>query len=250
MKSTNSFRNISGIYKITNKINNKSYIGQSTKVKNRIAVHRRAARTLVISKAILKYGVDNFEFEVLLYCEIHELDRYEKELIGIYNTASPNGYNIELGGHENKVVSEETKKKLSEQRKGWYVGEKNPFYGKKHNEESKRIMSETHKGKIISDEHKKIISEISKLRKGILSPSYGKKGEACPAYGRKLSDEAKRKISESRIGAKNPNSKKVKINGITYDTIVSAAIALNINTPTVTYRLKSKKQKYSDYILL
>lgn len=45
-----------------------------------------------------------------------------------------------------KVTSEESKKKMSEAKKEKYIGEKNPFYGKQHTEETKKINAEAHKG--------------------------------------------------------------------------------------------------------
>ena len=52
------------IYKITNKINNKIYIGQTNNIKRRFNSHKNNKRS-VISKAINKYGVENFTFEII-----------------------------------------------------------------------------------------------------------------------------------------------------------------------------------------
>ncbi len=69
-----------GIYKITNKINNKSYIGQSVNIKRRWAEHRLLHRdeSLSLKRAMRKYGIENFTFEVLEKCSIGEL--CEKEV--------------------------------------------------------------------------------------------------------------------------------------------------------------------------
>lgn len=82
-----------GIYKITNKINNKSYIGQSVHIEIRWREHIRKGN--LIHKAIKKYGVNNFTFEILEECKINELNEKEEYYIKKYNTIIPNGYNIE-----------------------------------------------------------------------------------------------------------------------------------------------------------
>ena len=84
--------------------------------------------------------------------------------------------------HLNKLVSDETKKKLSESKRGKYLGENAPFYGKKHTEEAKIKISKKNKGRIVSEETKKILS------------IYGK--------NKILSEETKKKISESKRGIK------------------------------------------------
>lgn len=57
-----------GIYKITNNINNKIYIGQSVHIKRRWAEHCKPSSDSLISKAIKKYGKDNFTFEIIEKC--------------------------------------------------------------------------------------------------------------------------------------------------------------------------------------
>lgn len=53
-----------GIYMITNKLDGKKYIGKSVRLHTRWNEHKRATSNTAISKAIRKYGVDNFEFQV------------------------------------------------------------------------------------------------------------------------------------------------------------------------------------------
>lgn len=95
-----------GIYKITNKINNHSYIGLSTHIEDRWNYHknpynwkRESNKTLY--KAIIKYGIDNFQFEVLEECSPEQLDEKEKYYIELYDTYY-NGYNITSGGENNQ----------------------------------------------------------------------------------------------------------------------------------------------------
>lgn len=94
-----------GIYKITNKLNNHSYIGLSTKVEERWKYHqspynqqRESYKSLY--KAFEKYGIENFTFEILEECPIQELGEKEKYYIAKYDTYK-NGYNMTTGGEDN-----------------------------------------------------------------------------------------------------------------------------------------------------
>lgn len=92
-------KKICGIYKITNKINGKMYIGQSIDIKTRWKHHLYTkSRDTQLTKAIQKYGKDNFIFEII--CEIPEsvLDLYEISYIKYYETYK-NGYNMTEGGN-------------------------------------------------------------------------------------------------------------------------------------------------------
>lgn len=101
-----------GIYKFTNKINNKSYIGQSVNIDARRRQHIATSYyplsntyNTAFHKAIRKYGVDNFNFEVLTICNIEELDALEKYYISKYNSIVPNGYNMTPGGENARSVN-------------------------------------------------------------------------------------------------------------------------------------------------
>lgn len=80
-----------GIYKITNKINGKIYIGQSTNIMSRWDKHCRQALNKekereplnLLHKAIRKYGVTNFYFEIEEICDKDLLDQKEKEYIAL-----------------------------------------------------------------------------------------------------------------------------------------------------------------------
>lgn len=90
------------IYKITNLINNKIYIGK-TSAKNpnrRWNEHKSIAKNQIkpsqpITRAIKKYGVNNFKYEIILTCSNHtELSQRERDLIYKFNSFAPKGYNI------------------------------------------------------------------------------------------------------------------------------------------------------------
>lgn len=83
-----------GVYKITNLINGKSYIGQSVHIERRWKEHQQPNAMSTIGLAIKKYGVNNFSFEVLEELPIGLLDEKEQYYIEKYNTVVPNGYNV------------------------------------------------------------------------------------------------------------------------------------------------------------
>jgi group I intron endonuclease len=86
------------VYKITNNINNKVYIGQSNNVERRFREHiGTSSFTSLIHRAILKYGVENFSLEVLYIGE--DYNNQEKYFIAKYNSIEE-GYNILPGGQD------------------------------------------------------------------------------------------------------------------------------------------------------
>ena len=100
---------IVGIYKITNLINGKIYVGQSIDIADRWKQHiykafncNEKAYTSAIHNAFRKYGVENFKLEIIEECLAEELDSKEKFWIKELNSLYPNGYNILPGGQKGK----------------------------------------------------------------------------------------------------------------------------------------------------
>lgn len=124
-------------------------------------------------RAIQKYGWDNFEHEILLEgLTKEEAELAERLFIGYWDlTNRDKGYNIDNGGYGWGKHSEETRHKMSQQRKGKYAGENNPMYGRKHSEESKRKMSEARLGRKYSEETKR---RMSVAKRGKRYPNCGK----------------------------------------------------------------------------
>ena len=132
------------IYKITNKKNGKSYIGQTIRtLKERIKEHKKK-NTSLISKAIRKYGMKSFNVCILEECfTLDNLNKREMYWIKEMNTVNPNGYNLCEGGGGtlSREVSYESKLKMSKsQIKRNMKGHKNPFYGMKHTNETRQKM--------------------------------------------------------------------------------------------------------------
>ena len=107
-----------GIYKIVNNINGKIYIGQSDNIARRWRQHRNRAsfstndEHIVLYRAIKKYGINNFSFEVVEECSREQLNEKEKYYIKLYNSEVPNGYNLTSGGNSSfkmKLTLEQVK---------------------------------------------------------------------------------------------------------------------------------------------
>ena len=102
-----------GIYLITNKVNGKVYVGQSVDIHRRWIEHLRSGQpdkypnkherdaNTPLHKAMAKYGVENFQIEILEECSKEQLD--ERERFWIQNKHSfidEEGYNLSLGGQD------------------------------------------------------------------------------------------------------------------------------------------------------
>lgn len=96
------------IYLITNKINNRVYIGQTKRnIEQRWKEHLRHCELnngQILGKAILKYGIDNFMIQELEQCDDTKLDEREKFWIKEYNSYY-NGYNATYGGSSNFIMT-------------------------------------------------------------------------------------------------------------------------------------------------
>ena len=134
----------SGIYKWTNKLTNDIYIGQSKDLSKRFIKYfnlsyLRDRNSLIISRALIKYGYSNFSLEILEYCDEAELLIREQYYFDKLNPK----YNIlkVAGSSLNYNHTQETKAKISNSLKGVYVKEKSPLFGKVHTKETKALMS-------------------------------------------------------------------------------------------------------------
>ena len=198
------------IYKITNKINLKIYIGKcQCTVEERFKQHcYRAVHWYDkeqnfrshLYPAMNQDGIENFEVETLEECPNNILGTREKYYIKLYNALdSTVGYNIAAGGEsfwEGHHHTDETKQKISEH-------SAKVLLGKHLSEETKQKLSEAHKGKCFrqdfhhTDETKQKLSKI-------------KKGKTSAFKGKKHSEETKRKLSKQRLGKKFSEETKLK----------------------------------------
>lgn len=163
------------IYKVTNTINGKVYIGQTiNSLSRRWNGHCGSRSKSAISLAIKKYGKENFIIkEIDGANSLTELNYLEEHYIYINNCIAPNGYNLTNGGL-NHIRSEETRKKLSIA----HTGRPSPRKGILMSDEQKSKL----KGRVFTKEHRDNIGKTSK--------------------GRYPSEESRRKMSKSRMGNK------------------------------------------------
>lgn len=161
------------IYKITNNLNGKSYIGLKSKTVEESEDYYGSGK--LINQAIEKYGKENFSKEILerninSYEILNDREIYWIEHFNTFNE----GYNLTKGGQGNlgRVTSKETKAKLREAAKKQF---KSP----------------------VSEETRRKISEKAKLRKGRPVSEETKLKLAKAATGRKMSKETKLKMSKS-----------------------------------------------------
>ena len=84
----NEFKHKSGIYRLVNKLNNKSYIGSAKDLKTRFLVYfsknRLTKSNMSIYKAIIKYGYINFRVKIIEYCEKDILIKREQDYLNMY----------------------------------------------------------------------------------------------------------------------------------------------------------------------
>lgn len=161
--------NIYSIYKATNIITRKVYIGFDSNWPHRILAHKSNSKKYKskLYQSINKHGWSNFQWEVIYQSKDreHTINVMEKFFIEDYDSFKC-GYNSTLGGEGTfgKKQSEYNKKLLSESRKG----SGNPNYGKKASEETRRKRSQTLTGRKCDEEKKKKISATRKGKKLVL----------------------------------------------------------------------------------
>ncbi len=156
----NNSNEITGvIYKFQNNLNNKIYIGQTRKERDRYNSHVNCKNPLYeLDRAIKYYGIENFTYEIIESFKSDNLDevnswmdKREEYYIFFYNSLSPNGYNL-LSNRHHPEFSEVTKEKISTS----CLGSNNGFYGKKHSEETRKRMSESAKKRGNNNSYEKI----------------------------------------------------------------------------------------------
>ena len=175
---------MTGIYKITNKINGKFYIGLSNNIKRRWGEHKTPKninKTTNIAKAFRKYGIENFEFEVIEICEVDKLA--EREMYHIEKLKPE--YNMNEGGVGNlgvelsdefklhlkncgkkqweSMTEEDKKRQISNNLKGPRIGHpvseetreklRLQNLGKKQSKETSKKISDALKGKPRENKH-------------------------------------------------------------------------------------------------
>lgn len=178
------------IYKITNKINGKIYVGKHKYDKPEIDESYWCSGSYIM-RSINKYGTENFTRELICICEtLEELNEKEKYWISTLNSMDKNiGYNLTRGGD------------------GTYLcGESNYAYGTKRSTEDKERLSKKLKSiwsdpnsVFNSDEYRMRLSQSGKNRKESLTRN---QNISLAKMGHEVSEECRAKISEKISGSK------------------------------------------------
>jgi len=205
------------IYKTTNLVNGKIYIGQTIGDRpNYIGSGR------LFLKAVKKYGKENFKREILEYCDnVEQMNEREIIWIAKYDSTNPSiGYNLCGGGGGRGGIHPSTRKKISEANKG----EKNPNYKKNFTKEHRQNLSKANKGKKngpLSEKHRKKLSESLRNSEAFKAANLKRRGQkrtketrermSKGMKGVKRSEQAKKNISESLKGRIISDNQKTKL---------------------------------------
>lgn len=224
----------SGIYKITNLINSKFYIGSSKNCRCRknqhfsdLKLNKHCNRYL--QRSYNKYGKENFKFEILENCEIDQLlileQKYIDELKPQYNLGSVVGGDTMSNNPNKAEICAKISKTLKER-----------FASMTPEERSRKSYMSPEEIKQRYGGRTKEKSPTSKC---------GKSYFVCPICG----IEKRKNSTQDRKNCKKCMPKrKVKIDNIIYDNVIIAAEKLNVHRNTIYHKIKSDKfTNYSYY---
>lgn len=276
------------IYKTTNLINGKIYIGKHLATKFSLSYKGSGA---ILKQAFKKYGKENFKCELIAEATTEEeLNNLEAYWINYFNSRDPEiGYNIVEGGLGTSGYhhSEEAKQKMSEAKSGkaltedWKTKIAEAGKCRTHSPETKQKISNSNKGKKRSEEAKANMRKGHQEHPTVFTDEYKAKlkqsrAEAIQSGRWSISEEGLERLRESgrrqksaehckhisdtlkakqiMVGANNPNAKKIycsETNTI-YNFAKEAAEALNISVASVRLccqgRVKSVKGFHLNYI--
>lgn len=226
---------ISGIYTITNLLDNKIYVGSSSNITKRLTEHLRNLRknkhsNIHLQRAWNRHKEQNFVFENLEFCNGEYLLSMENYWCNLLNTHDRKyGYNIRSINPEKwkeklsqeirdrisstrkrlfkegilvcpmkgKTLSQEIKDKISKGRSGKNCGKDNYMYGRTHTKEARKKIGDTHRGKLISQEHR---DRLSKFQTGRVSSAETREKISRSNLGQKVTEVTRRKISNTLSG--------------------------------------------------
>ncbi len=217
---------ICGIYKITNP-KKKVYIGQSVNINSRFSFYKRldCKKQPKIYNSLKKYGIEKHKFEIIHICTREELNDLEKYYVDLYQTFNSKfGLNVRDGGGSKGKLSEETLKNMG----SWNIGrkateetlkkmsisklgDKNPFFGKNHEE--------------------KCITVLRNRNTGI-------------KYSKETNDKKVRKGSQNGISKLVLNT----LTGIFYECVREAAETINMPHKSLANKLRGAKKNYTPFI--
>ena len=234
-------KSFSCIYMWENLYNKKKYIGQTQNFYTRMAQYSYKGGNIYLNRAIEKYGIDNFEITVLEYVSKEYLDEREQYWLDFYKSyLFLNGYNIcryasSTRGYKHTQEVKNKLRKMKIDNPVCLCGEKNPMYGKKHSLEWRKQQAEKMKEKWEKDEeyrnfwHEKMTGENNYFYGVHLT------GEKNPMFGKKHSEQTRKKISDSKKGKFYGKTVKIQCveTGKIYISISQASKELNVNVNAI-----------------
>lgn len=219
---TSVMKHIYSIYKITNKVNDKIYIGfTQQKPQARLKAHIRQALhpttvKYMLHNSIVKHGSENFIVDILYqsYDKYNTLSIMEPHFIKEYNTYLGEGYNMTLGGditpdNNGRKHSAESIQKMKDNH--WLNN------GMVISEKTKKLMSKSHKNIPLSEEHKKALKvpktgrkkgwhhsqevkdKMTKTRTGLLHTDQAKENMKAAWVKRRLAGKDNRKVKVASV---------------------------------------------------
>ena len=193
-----------GIYKITNKINGKTYIGQSVDVSRRRQEHfkpyrreKSLERTRPLYKDIAKYGKENFSFEVIKECPKSELDKWENYYLSKQDKNKSYNISFDAIPMHDKKQSEKHSKFFSDRNKRQWAKES---YRKERSEASSKLQKERLKNPdYLAEKSAQLKKYTDSLKKKVAQ--YSKNGELIAVYNGTREAERATGISSQTISA-------------------------------------------------
>lgn len=220
------------LYKTTNIINGKFYIGvhQTTNINDGYL-----GSGLNLRRAIKKYGRDNFHKEILEFFDSpEEMFQKEREIVNEDFISLKNNYNLKIGGIGNSI------------------GRNNTFYGRRHSENSKKRMSESKKGIPMSEATKHKIKKTRKSKKFRHSEKTKQilreknTGNNNPRFGAKMTPKEKSEMIKRVTGLKRSKATKERIRQARIGTKLSKETKNKVSkTQTGKKHSEETKQKIS-----
>lgn len=212
------------IYKITNTKNGMAYVGSTCRpIRQRMSNHwsdARRGKDSLIAQAIRDFGQESFSVEIIGEAKSSdEMIVMEVEAIRNLNTCHPNGYNSSAGA-------------------GLWVADR------RHLESVREKISEAHKGKKLSEEHRLKLSESLKGR-----PSWNagiKTGKPSWNRGIPATPEHREKLIASHAGKLIHNVRSIEFLGVVYPSIAEAGRATGFSRMQMKYRLATGNARYVD----
>ena len=220
-------------YMTTNKINGKVYVGSHSWKGEGIDPNYYGSGT-AITRAVKKYGKDNFQVEVLYYYDtVEECRQDEERILTEYNVRDcPHSYNCKNSaiGFTSDDMTDEIRQKLSRAMKG----KNNPNYGKHFtlSEEHRNKISRANKGRTHTEEAKQKISQAQK-------------GEKSHMYGKHHTENTRNKIAIAKGGKPFVAIKDGKVKIFTSQRECSRVLGLYVQS--VNYCLKGKYKTTGGY---